>query len=223
MMNSWSSYGEPTRSHITSEGKGTAMVGDEIRRLRLRHQFIDQAVGDGGHLRAQRHHPLGAELLREHSPVVIVARIVHADERALLLVDDDARFGHGREVGVRELAAEARIRHHAAHIVVAREQPRAPPVPQTHGDDRLRRSRLRVLRRRLQRIDAAEGKAGWRCAVIQAHPYMIMVPKEHIPQPPNQGLAAMQALYFLSRCRQPRGDGAIARSGSRPHRAHVGI
>jgi hypothetical protein len=33
----------------------------------------------------------GAELLREHSPVVIVARIVHADERALLLVDDDAR------------------------------------------------------------------------------------------------------------------------------------
>ena len=132
---------------------------DQIGGLRLRRQLVDQPVRDGGDPRAQRRDALGAEFPGEHAPVVIVARIVHADERALLLVDDDARRGHRREPGIGELAAEARIGHHGAHVLVAREQPRATPVPQRHGTDRLRGARLRVLRRRLQRIGAAEREA----------------------------------------------------------------
>ena len=103
-----------------------------------RHQLVDQPVRDGGDLRAQRRDAFGAELLGEHAPVVIVARIVHADERALLPVDDDARLGHRGEIRGCELAAEARIGHDRAHVLVAREQPRAPPVPQRYGKDRLR-------------------------------------------------------------------------------------
>ena len=40
--------------------------------------------------------------------------------------------------GIGELAAEARIGHHGAHVFVAREQPRPLPVPQGHGKNRLR-------------------------------------------------------------------------------------
>jgi hypothetical protein len=118
---------------------------------------------------------LRAELLREHPAVMIVARIVHADECALLLVDDDARLRDRRKIGIRELAAEARIRDDAAHVVVAGEDPRAPSVPQAHRENRLRRSRLRVLRRRLQGISAAERKARQNRVVARNHRHMVMI------------------------------------------------
>jgi hypothetical protein len=153
-------------------GQRHGEVRDEVGGRALALHAVEEFGGDRLDARAQRHHPLVRELAREHAPEMLVARVVHADEGALGLVDGDARLGDRGEVGPRELAAEAAVLQDGAELGEPREQPGALAVPEPHRRDRALAPRLGVLRGRVEGIGAREGEDGERVdvvAVVLAH------------------------------------------------------
>ena len=144
--------------------------GRQVGGRPVRDELVDHAFRDRRDPRLEREHPPHAELAGEHAPVAVVRRVVHADERALVAVDGDARLGDGRKVGMRHRAAEAAVvRQHRADLLVARHQPRAPAVPERHCD---RAARPRARGRR-----ATAGRTGIRAGTESAARRAATVPR----------------------------------------------
>ena len=126
---------------------------------------VEQVVGQPLDLRLERQHPLGREFAGEHAPEMVVARVVHADEGALQLVDGAARFGNGREIRAGERAAEALVQQDFLILLVARQQPGALAVPKGNRGNRAGLTRNGVFIRQVELPVAPEGKAGRRIAI----------------------------------------------------------